>query len=117
MVQGGRLVRRNFTRFTGFGAGMILALTAAGAWAQQGKEVRIYDGQSLKQTGLTLMPWGSGEAKETAEYVYAGGSSIRIMTHGRYQGARVVFQNPIDLKPFQEDKTAYLQFTFRLPDK
>jgi len=105
------------TRFLLVGAGALLALAAAtGAYAQ-GNGGRIYRGEAAQQAGIKLMAWGSGEARETDEAVFIGGHSIKITTHGRYQGARIVLQNPVDLKSAMSDPSAYLQFVVKLPDK
>src|SRR5258708_5193687 len=99
--------------------GAVLALAAGMSRAQkdQGGEIRIYKGEPAMAVGMGLLSWGSGEVKETEEHVYTGSKGVKITTHGRYQGARIVMPTPIDLKSLLDDKTAYLQLTLMLPPK
>ena len=77
-------------------------------------DLRIYKGEPIDQAGVALQSWGSGEARESEEKVYIGNKSIKVTTHGRYQGARLVLQNPLNLKAVQDDKFAYLVLTMAL---
>src|SRR5687767_15753213 len=99
-------------------AGLAVLLGGSVALNAQGTgELRIYKGEPVQQIGLALMPWGSGDARESEDKVYLGSKSIKLTTHGRYQGARLVLQNPLDLKPVLNDTTAYLQFTIALANR
>src|SRR5689334_12396530 len=97
-------------------AGIAIAVaTVAGisrAQEDQAGEVRIYKGEPAMSAGMGLLPWGSGEVKETEEHVFIGSKGIKITTHGRYQGARIVMPAVANIKGSLDDKTAYLQFTF-----
>lgn len=93
------------------GGSAALIVIAASLGAQNSQDLRVYKGEAVGQGGLALMTWGSGEAKESEEKVYVGNRSIKVTTHGRYQGARLVLQNPVDLKTAAADPTAYLQVT------
>jgi hypothetical protein len=77
----------------------------------------IYQGDSIKQTGLSLAPWGSGEVRESQEHILTGNNSLRIVTHGMFQGARLVPQKPVDMKPGMSDPALYLRLSFLLPDR
>ncbi len=98
------------------GAAVGLAAYAIPSLAQAG-EVPIYKGEPFQQGGLQAGSWGSGEVKATTDFVYTGSNSIKVTTHGRYQGARLLLGKPTDLNSAQGEKSAYLQFIFMLPDK
>ena len=98
-------------------AALGLLVVAATLKAQGPGEMRVYKGEPVQQVGLSLLPWGSGDARESEEKVYLGSKSIKVTTHGRYQGARLVLQNPLDLKPVLNDNTAYLQLTMALANR
>src|SRR6266513_500548 len=87
---------------------------AAGIYAQGKGDLRLYKGEPVVQAGMTISSWGSGEVRESEDKVYIGGKSLKVTTHGRYQGARLLLQNPIDLKVVANDPSAYLQFTVAL---
>src|SRR2546423_2034891 len=94
-----------------------ISLAAGAIYAQGPGELRVYKGEPVQQAGLALAPWGSGEVRESEDKVYIGNKSIKVTTHGRYQGARLVLQNPLDLKSVVNDPTAYLQFTIALANR
>lgn len=111
---------RNTVRFALLSAGGLGALLIPSAgWAQaEGRyEVGIYKGDPPAQAGIELKSWGSGEAKESEEFIYTGSKSIRVSTQGRYQGGRLVLQKPLDLSTSANDKSAYLEFVVHPGDK
>src|SRR5438105_2378422 len=77
------------------GAGA-LAVLAGSASAQKG-DIGIYNGQPVKDSGIKLSAWGSGSAVESAENSFQGPNAIKVTTHGRYQGARIILVSPLDL--------------------
>jgi hypothetical protein len=79
-------------------------------------EVRLYAGEPLGN-GVSALPWGSGEARQSEEHVLMGSNSLKIVTHGRYQGARLVLTNPLSVKSMMANPSAYLQFLVVLPNK
>lgn len=93
------------------GAGMAIAALAGG----QNGGLAIYRGDSGQATGIKLSSWGSGTAEAEKRLFYSGSESVRITTHGFYQGVRLQFAKPVDLTPFLTTKTAYLQFILRIP--
>jgi len=98
--------------------GIALAIgVCAGARAEKADEIRVYDGNPVKESGMTLLPWGSGEAKESEEHVFIGSRCVKILTQGRYTGGRLHFQTPLSLKSVLDDRTAYLQFVLMFPPK
>ncbi len=99
------------------GIGLGLLAMGVACQAQGMQEIRLYAGEPVTQSGVKLLPWGSGTAQETEEHVFMGSKSLKITTHGDYQGARLVFQNPLSLKSVLDDNTAYLQFLLVLPGK
>ena len=110
-------MRINTKRLAAAGGALIVTLGVARLGAQGSSELRVYKGEAVGQVGLTLAPWGSGEVRESEDKVYVGSKSIRVTTHGRYQGARIVLQNPVDLKPVASDPNAYLQLTVALANR
>jgi len=99
------------------GAGAILALAAPvmGCQAQTGI-TDLFKGEPLL-SGISISPWGSGEVKTSGDYAYTGMESVKVTTHGPYQGARIFLAKPLDLKPLENDRSAYLQIIYILPDK
>lgn len=117
MMRSGRrgVVRRTNLGGAFFGAGALVVL-AASASAQK-SDISIYNGQPAKESGIRLGAWGSGVAVESTENSYAGPNVIKITTHGRYQGARIMLDSPLDLKSELNDPNAYLQFTFQVAER
>ncbi len=109
--------RRILTLAASVAGALALAAGMSRAQKNQAGEIRIYKGEPAMTAGMGLLPWGSGEAKETEEHVFIGSKGVKITTHGRYQGARIVMPAPADLKGSLDDKSAYLQFTLMLPPK
>lgn len=103
------------------GAAALSAILAAGAPAAlaQGRasDLMLFNGDTMQQAGITLGDWGNGEAMPSKDNAFTGGQSIKVTTHGPYQGARIEFQRPVDLKTAATDNTAYLQIVFMQPDK
>lgn len=100
--------------------GFVLALILPGVQLQAQTaiaDINIYKGEPLAQTGITLSPWGSGEIAEVTDITYTGGKALKMVTHGRYQGARLLFTKPVDIKTAMEDPAAYLQLILKLPEK
>jgi hypothetical protein len=97
-------------------AGALLAVSATAAVAQSG-EFSIYKGDALSQTGISASSWGSGVVLESGEQIYTGAKSLKVTTHGLYQGARLALQNPLNLKTSSTDPSAYLQFVYMIADK
>ena len=111
--------KSNATRLTPFlaGAGLaaILALTPALAGAQGATVLPLFRGDDAKAAGIQLTSWGSGSVTEDNKVLYGGSESLRLVTHGLYQGASLTFTNPVDLGPYFTDKSAYLQFVILPP--
>ena len=86
------------------------------AQARQGAPALIiFQGAPAQSAGMTLSSWGSGSITEDQKSVYAGSESLRIVTHGQFQGASVRFGRPVDLGPYVADKGAYFQIAVLLP--
>lgn len=99
------------------GASATAAIALPGIASAQTGEVPIYKGEPLNQAPLRVTSWGSGEVKDATDNVYTGSDSIKLTTHGFYQGARLDLKNPVNLKVAEGQSSAYLQFVFTLPDK
>src|SRR2546421_6454924 len=96
----------------------VAPVASMGQATQRGKaQVSIYNGDPAASTGMVIGAWGSGEARESEDKVYIGSKSIKITTHGRYQGGRLGFGTPLNLKSVLDDKASYIQFMFVLPSK
>src|ERR1043166_8025157 len=68
----------------------------------------IFRGDNVQNAGITLAGWGSGAIEEDTQKVYNGSESLKIMTHGLYQGAILTRNKPVDLGPYLGNKHAYL---------
>ena len=87
----------------------IAPVASMGQATQRGKaQVSIYNGDPAASTGMVIGAWGSGEARESEDKVYIGSKSIKITTHGRYQGGRLGFGTPLNLKSVLDDKASYV---------
>jgi hypothetical protein len=75
----------------------------------------IFRGDNAQASGLALAAWGSGSIDEDTSKVYNGSESLRIVTHGLYQGASLVLNRPVDLGPYLGNKYAYLQIALIPP--
>jgi hypothetical protein len=106
-----------FRSAAGVATGALLVAGSVALKAQNASDLRVYKGESVAQVGVRLLPWGSGDAVESEEKVFVGNKSIKVTTHGRYQGARLVLQNPLDLKSVASDPTAYLLLTIALANR
>lgn len=93
-----------------------LLVAAAGARGQV-ENVRIYHGETSASSGIKLLSWGSGEARETSESVFTGARSIRLTTHGLFQGLRLVLPAPVDVKPLLDQEGAYLVMAVKQAEK
>ena len=76
----------------------------------------IFQGVPAQSTGMTLTSWGSGSITEDQKNVYSGSESLRVVTHGQFQGASMRLSKPVDLGSFVTDKNAYLQLALMLPN-
>jgi hypothetical protein len=108
------VIQSNTRRGALIGAGLLTL--AAAVPAQQGTQA-IYSGQPLTQSGMKVASWGSGLAVESTEAVYSGANSLKLTTHGRFQGARLVLPAPMDVKAAVADPNAYLQIVYMISDK
>jgi hypothetical protein len=94
---------------------LILGTLPAGPALGQ-KEVYLYRGTPLSQSGITVGSWGSGRASESAEKVLAGSQSIKIVSQGLYAGGRIDFAQPIALFTDGLNPKQYIQFAFFFND-
>ncbi len=74
----------------------------------------IYRGDPKSVSGITARAWGSGTVAEDTAVHLSGTQSIRITTHGLYQGASLVFATPVNLANYLANKDAYLQFAINI---
>jgi hypothetical protein len=86
------------------------------ALAQLEKEVFIYKGEPVSQSGITIGGWGSGKAGESKEHILTGGNSIKMTIQGLYSGARLDFAQPVTLFSDGVADTRYLMLTLYFAD-
>ncbi len=107
-----RSTRRIASLLTGLGLtalGWTMAAPVAAQVVANGPV--LYQGEPTSASGVKLSSWGSGMITEDAKGVYGTGSmSLRIVSHGLYQGASVQLGKTVDLGKFVENKSAYLSF-------
>ena len=112
---------RSATRFrpllTGLGLITVSWTTVMPAAAQViVKGPVIYQGEPSASSGIKLGSWGSGTILEDNKGTFGGGSmSLRIVTHGFYQGASLQLGKTVDLGPYIDNKYAYLSFVVAPP--
>lgn len=99
---------------SGIAAGLIGAGRTAHA-RQAAPTVSIFNGTPVQSSGITLNSWGSGSITEDQKSIYSGSESLRIVTHGQFQGASLRLARPVDLGSFVSDKGAYLQLAVLMP--
>ena len=100
----------------------LVAALAGALSAQAGpsdREVYIYRGTPLAQSGISVGSWGSGKAVESADStrVLSGSKSIKITTQGLYAGGRLDFAQPVTLFSEGIDPTRYIVFAFYFEDQ
>ena len=106
-------------RLLSFPLVVAVLLSAIGAQAAVGdREVYIFRGTPLAQSGISVGSWGSGKAIESADSstVLTGSKSVKITTQGLYAGARTDFAQPVALFTEGIDPTRYLVFAFYFND-
>ncbi len=108
-------------RFSAAAGILILTSTGVLGQAKQAKAPKlpatlvIYRGDSLQTSGLTLGNWGSGTVDEDTGKILSGTESLKLTTHGMYQGGSLNFLKPVNLGPFISGKFNYLTVAVQLP--
>lgn len=92
-------------------ASATLGLARIAQAGQSGSGDTIYRGDPKTISGITPRAWGSGVVTEDPSMRISGTSSVKIVTHGLYQGGSLVFGTPVNLNPYVGNKDAYLQFS------
>ena len=95
----------------------IVGLSGVGAaYARQTTNaLNIFQGTPAQTSGLKLGSWGSGSVTEDEKNVYTGTESLRVVTHGQFQGAVLRLNNPVNLSNYVANKNAYLQMAVLIP--
>lgn len=94
-----------------------LSLAAALLGTASSADVTIFQGQTQQSSGLKLLPWGSGSAEPSERYVFTGVNSIKVRTHGRYQGARLILDKPVPLSNALAEGNACLELSVLIADR
>ncbi|MCX8052767.1 MAG: PKD domain-containing protein [Armatimonadetes bacterium] len=83
------------------------------------REVYIYRGSPLAQSGISVSSWGSGRAVESSDStrVLSGSRSIKITTQSLYAGGRIDFAQPVTLFSNGIDPSRYILFAFYFEDQ
>jgi hypothetical protein len=71
--------------------------------------VVIYRGDPAAASGIRLAGWGSGLAIDSQAEAFSGARSLKVSVDGFYSGARLIFDQPIDLTGQVNDPTGYLE--------
>lgn len=103
------------TKLVSLVAAMALLPTLLPVGAAALPEVVIYNGTPVADQNITLGGWGSGIATESTRTPYNNSHSITVMTDGYYSGARMVFNQPLDLTDAFADPNTYIQFVIQFP--
>jgi hypothetical protein len=77
----------------------------------------IYRGDPAQSSGVGLTSWGSGSVDEDASKILSGTGSLKLTTHGLYQGASMTFAKPVDLGPLLTNQNNYLTITVFPPSE
>ena len=99
------------------GAGVIsssVVFAQAGTAAKLPLSLTIYRGDTLASSGMTVSAWGSGLVQPDPSKIYSGTESLRVTTHGLYQGADMKLAKAIDFAPLAANKYNYLTFAVAL---
>jgi len=100
-------------------AGVALAVAILAGTSLAGKAqaptTAIYPGGSPQSAGVAIRNAGSGTISLDTTHVYTGGGSLKLVTHGLYQGGAIDLNTPYDLGPLTANKNAYVQFAIQPP--
>jgi hypothetical protein len=77
--------------------------------AQAAPAVTLYRGDPASASGIRLAGWGSGLAIDSQTEAFTGARSLKVSVDGFYSGARLIFEQPIDLTPQIKDPNGYLE--------
>ncbi len=73
------------------------------------RQALLYDGDlEADSGGITVTPWGSGEAESVYEATYVGPEVLKVTSQGPHQGIVLHFKHPADLSDFVDSRFAYL---------
>lgn len=97
------------------GASVLAMVACGGAAHSQSAATAIYAGGSPESTGVVLASSGSGSLTPDTAHVFAGGGSLKLVTHGLFQGGIITLGKPYDLAPLLSNKNAYIQIAFLPP--
>jgi hypothetical protein len=84
---------------------LALGLPAASA----APAVTIYRGDPATASGIRLAGWGSGLAVDSQTEAFTGARSLKVSVDGFYSGARLIFEQPLDLTQQIKDPNGYLE--------
>lgn len=106
-----RVLSRRLVRFTAATA-VVGGMAFAAALAQEGGAPVAFTLFRGEESSVTLGSWGSGRAEASRGdngKVLLGEYSIKVTTHGTYQGGRIDFTKPVDLTAALANPHTYLR--------
>ena len=69
------------------------------------RQTLLYDGDiEADSGGITVTPWGSGEAESVYEATYVGPEVLKVTSQGPHQGIVLHFNRPADLSEFVDSR-------------
>jgi hypothetical protein len=105
-----RVLSRRFVRFTA--AAVVGGLVLTAALAQEGAGPIAQSLFKGEESTVKLGGWGSGRAEASRGdngKVLVGAYSIKVTTHGSYQGGKIDFARPVDLTAALASAGSYLR--------
>src|SRR5690349_16811417 len=74
-----------------------LAMSAGAITAHSQAATAIYPGGSPVSAGITISNSGSGSLTPDTTHVFSGGGSLKLVTHGLFQGGIIDLNKPYNL--------------------
>ena len=73
------------------------------------RQMLLYDGDIQADSGgITVTPWGSGEAESVYDATYVGPQVLKVTSQGPHQGIVLHLKRPADLSDFVSSRFGYL---------
>jgi len=89
-------------------------LIIAASTALIAQDLVLYKGQPIDGTDIAIGSWGSGQCEDVAKSGYSGSHSLKITARSLFEGARIDFATPVDLKEHFKNPNAYIQLMAKM---
>ncbi|MEN6521776.1 MAG: PKD domain-containing protein [Armatimonadota bacterium] len=98
---------------------IVLILTVCLMGSAATADVMLFNGDTVRNTGMKIAGWGSGSAVEATDHVYTANRCIKIKSEGYHEGGYIVLKDPIDIlsEPFDDDTYLLVTVMFTTPDR